>query len=147
MIHLLFHGAEILECDPLEDNRHLLRPINERLDLLRNGNSMGTTLMSDERTIHVESCFFLDKAGGATAFKTYYSIRSFITFHGIFMANGYYLGDDTIWKRTMKRVEEVDEDGLKSGFTLHYGCETLEESIEYDMNLRNMRNSTQTAGL
>ena len=98
----------------------LLRPINDRLNLLRNGNRMETTLMSDEEGRFVGSCFFLTiKHGGAAAFKTYRSISSFITFHGIFMANGYYLGDDTIWKRTMKKVEEVDEDGLKSEFTLH----------------------------
>ena len=80
--------------------------------------------------------FFLTiKHGGAAAFKIYHSIRSFITFHGIFMANGYYLGDDTIWKRTMKVVEEVDGDGQMSLVTLHYGCETVEESDEYTVSL------------
>ena len=149
MLRLLCLGAELSSRAIFEDKSHLLRPINDRLNLLRNGNRMGTTLMSDEEGRFMwDLAFFLTmKHGGATAFKTYRSISSFITFHGIFMANGYYLGDDTIWKRTMKKVEEVDEDGLKSEFTLHYGCETLEESIEYDMNLRNMRNSTQTAGL
>ena len=95
----------------------------------------------------MESCHgltFKARGGGLEVFDM---VRSFITFNGIFMANGYYLGDDTIWKRTMKVVVEVDEDGLKSKFTLHYGCETVEESDEYDTNLRNMRNSTQTAGL
>ena len=141
MLRLLCLGAEISEKAIFEDKSHLLRPINERLDLLRNGNSMGTTLMSDEEGRFMWNlAFFLTmKHGGATAFKTYYSIRSFITFHGIFMANGYYLGDDTIWKRTLKVVEEVDEDGRKSKFTLHYGCETQEESIEYLMNLRGIR--------
>ena len=41
----------------------------------------------------------------AAAFKTYYTIRSFITFHGIFMADGYDLGEESVWKRT---IEEVD---------------------------------------
>ena len=34
----------------------------------------------------------------AAAFKAYYAIRSFITFHGIFMASGYDLGKyKNIW--------------------------------------------------
>ena len=40
------------------------------------------------------------------AFKAYYSIRSFITYHSIFMAPGYDLGDGSIWK---KEVDEEDE--------------------------------------
>ena len=32
------------------------------------------------------------------AFKAYYTIRSFITFHGIFMASGYDLGEESIWR-------------------------------------------------
>ena len=36
--------------------------------------------------------------GGASAFKVYYVIRSFITFNGIFMAHGYDLGSDNIWR-------------------------------------------------
>ena len=40
--------------------------------------------------------FFTIKHGGATAFKSFTSIRSFITFHGIFMAPGYELGSGSI---------------------------------------------------
>ena len=90
--------------------------------------------MSDEekRLLWNLPFFLAWKHGKAEA---YYAIRSFITFHGIFMANGYYLGDDTIWKRTMKVVEEVDGDGQMSLVTLHYGCETVEESDEYTVSL------------
>ena len=42
----------------------------------------------------------------AAAFKAYYAIRSFITFHGIFMAPGYGIGEESIWKSE----EEEDED-------------------------------------
>ena len=35
----------------------------------------------------------------AAAFKAYYTIRSFITFHGIFMVDGYGLGDESVWKK------------------------------------------------
>ena len=50
-------------------------------------------------------------SGGANAFKAYYAIRSFITFHGIFMASGYDSGAESIW-RTAKQEEEqlVEED-------------------------------------
>ena len=41
------------------------------------------------------------------AFKAYYTIRSFITFYGIFMAYGYNLGEESVWKRAIeKRFEE-----------------------------------------
>ena len=33
------------------------------------------------------------------AFKAYYAIRSFITFHGIFMAHGYIFGPGSFWRR------------------------------------------------
>ena len=46
--------------------------------------------------------FFTWKHRGA-AFKAYYAIRSFITFHGIFMGHGYELGDGSIWNR--KRIK------------------------------------------
>ena len=41
----------------------------------------------------------------SAAFKAYYTIRSYITFHGIFMADGYDLGKASVWKRTVEREE------------------------------------------
>jgi hypothetical protein len=43
--------------------------------------------------------FFTIKHGGAIAFKVYYTIRSFITFHGIFMVHGYNIGNGSVWRR------------------------------------------------
>ena len=40
--------------------------------------------------------------GGASAFKVYYVIRSFISFNGIFMAHGYDLGSDSIWRKSSR---------------------------------------------
>ena len=40
------------------------------------------------------------------AFKMYYKIRSFITFYGIFMASGYDLGDDSIWRKVVPGVSD-----------------------------------------
>ena len=51
-----------------------------------------------------ESQFMWDLAFSFTwkyrvaAFKAYYAIRSFITYHGIFMARGYDLGDQSTWR-------------------------------------------------
>ena len=44
----------------------------------------------------------------AAAFKAYYKIRSFITFHGIFMADGYGLGEKSGWEPS--RIEESSQD-------------------------------------
>ena len=49
---------------------------------------------------------FTIKHGGATAFKVYYSIRSFITFKGIIMGPGYDLGEGSVWKKKEKRWME-----------------------------------------
>ena len=50
----------------------------------RDGKSMGTTLMSNEEKQYMWNLafFFTIKHGDAYAFKTYYAIRSFITYHG-----------------------------------------------------------------
>ena len=44
----------------------------------------------------------------AAAFKGYYTIRSFITFHGIFMADGYDLGEESVWKRIIEESSEEE---------------------------------------
>ena len=43
----------------------------------------------------------------AAAFKAYYAIRSFITFHGIFVVPGYALGEGKFWKRTEEQNKIV----------------------------------------
>ena len=77
----------------------LLRTIhNSLLESLRAGNGMETTLMSDEeRRFMWNLAFSFTIAHRGAAFKAYYAIRSFITFHGIFMAPGYGVGDKSVW--------------------------------------------------
>ena len=60
---------------------------------------METTLMSDEKKRFMWNlAFSFTIAHRGAAFKAYYAIRSFITFHGIFMASGYDLGEyGNIW--------------------------------------------------
>ena len=49
----------------------------------------------------------------AIAFKAYYAIRSFITFHGIFMGPGYDLGDgvwtENLYQNLMKMESDYKE--------------------------------------
>ena len=99
VFNLLCFGAEISDMAIDFDKTKLLRPVEERLRLLRNGNRIGTSLMQNEgrKFMWNLAFFFTIKHGGATAFKVYYLIRSFITFHGIFMARGYDLGKDSLW--------------------------------------------------
>ena len=58
---------------------------------------METTLMSDEEKRFMWNlAFFFTIKHRVAAFKAYYSIRSLITFHGIFMGPGYDLGEESI---------------------------------------------------
>jgi hypothetical protein len=59
---------------------------------------MGTSLMSnEERRFMWNLACALAVKHPAIAFRTYQRIRSFVTFHGIFMGPGYYLGEDSVW--------------------------------------------------
>ena len=85
---LIQNGAEI--DDKLAASYKFLGQVKERLNLLRSGKRMGTTLMSnEEREWMWNLAFSLTIQHPAAAFKVYYKIRSFITFHGMFMADGY----------------------------------------------------------
>ena len=76
------------------------------MKLLRAGKRPKTSLMcSEERKWMWNLAFSFTIQHPAAAFKAYYTIRSFITFHGIFMGDGYDLGEESIWKHT---VEESD---------------------------------------
>jgi len=101
-LQLLCFGAEIDEKAIKDDTTKLLRPIENRLKLLRNGNRMGTSLMSkEERRFMWNLAFVLTVKHPAIAFRTYQRIRSFVTFHGIFMGPGYDLGEGSIWRRVI----------------------------------------------
>ena len=105
-LQLLCVGSAI-DLKALKDDRtDLLNQINNRMNLLRAGKRPGTSLMSDEeRRFMWNLAFSFTIQYRTAAFKAYYTIRSFISFHGIFMADGCDLGEESIWKRT---VEESD---------------------------------------
>ena len=93
VLELLCFGAEINESAIKCDVTRRLEPINNRLISLRGGNGMETTLMSEEEKRFMWNlAFFFTIKHRVAAFKAYYAIRSFITFHGIFMASGYDRG-------------------------------------------------------
>ena len=108
-LQLLCLGAEIDEKAIKDDKTELLRPIESRMELLRDGNRMGTSLMSDEeRRFMWNLAFVLTVKHPAIAFRTYQRIRSFVTFHGIFMGPGYDLGEGSFWRRVIS--SEISED-------------------------------------
>ena len=53
----------------------------------------------------MESCIFFTIKHRVAAFKAFYAIRSFITFKGIFMADGYDLGKNSVWRRKVRKNE------------------------------------------
>jgi len=99
-LELLCLGAKI-DKDALElDKTGLLDPIEDRLEKLRNGERRITNLCSNEENKYKWNlAFCLTLKYKVAAFKAFYSIRSFITFHGIFMASGYDLGNESIWRK------------------------------------------------
>ena len=84
-----------------------------QIEITSRGNGMKTTLMSDEerRFMWNLAFSFTIKHRGA-AFKAYYAIRSFITFHGIFMAqwirflHNTNAGEEREKREKMKREEK-----------------------------------------
>ena len=99
-LELLCLGAKIDKGALEDDKTGLLVQIEERLEKLRNGGRRITNLCSNEENKfkwNLAFCLTLKYKGAA--FKAYYSIRSFITYHGIFMASGYDLGNESIWRK------------------------------------------------
>jgi hypothetical protein len=104
-LELLCLGAKIDKRALYCDKTGLLVQIEERLEKLRNGERCITSLCSNEENKYKWNlALSLTLKAKVPAFKVYYKVRSFITYHGIFMASGYDLGDESIWKK------EVDED-------------------------------------
>ncbi len=102
-LELLCFGAVIDNVALASDKTELLRPIEDRLNSLRAGNGMKTTLMSyEERRFMWNLAFSFTIKYRVAAFKAYYAIRSFITYNGIFMGPGYDVGEDSIWRKMYK---------------------------------------------
>ena len=108
VLQLLCFGSAIDENSFEDDRTGLLDKINNKMKLLRAGKRPETSLMSnEERRFMWNLAFSLTIQHRGAAFKAYYTIRSFITFHGIFMADGYDLGEDSVWRRTIEEEDSV----------------------------------------
>ena len=102
-LELLCFGAKIDKNALYCDKTGLLVQIEERLEKLRNGERCITSLCSnEEKKYKWNLAFSLTLKAKVPAFKVYYKVRSFITYHGIFMASGYELGKKSIWRKKIK---------------------------------------------
>ena len=115
ILQLLCFGAKIDKIALERDLTFVLQPINDRLKSLRAGNGMTTTLMVDEeRRFMWNLAFSFTIQHRGAAFKAYYAIRSFITYHGIFMASGYNIGKYSIWRNAEIYEDEEEEEDFES---------------------------------
>eukprot|EP00938_MAST-03A_sp_MAST-3A-sp1_P000617 g617.t1 len=101
---LICFGAEIDERTIEFDRKaKILRPIVKRLKLLRSGKSIGASMLSnEERRFMWNLALSFTIKHRAVAFRMYYKICSYITFHGIFMGLGYGLGKGSVWRRMVR---------------------------------------------
>ena len=76
----------------LDVGEDYLRDVEDRFKLFELASHQHHFNVRGGVTFHVETCIFFTIKYRAAAFKAYYAIRSFITFHGIFMAHGYHRG-------------------------------------------------------
>ena len=107
---LLCLGAEIDEEAINWDKTGLLGRIETRLKYVRNGNRIVIGLLSKkERRFMWNLACALAKKCPTIAYRFYHAIRSYITYHGIFMACGYDLGERSVWNK------------IPVGFLFRYG--------------------------
>eukprot|EP00938_MAST-03A_sp_MAST-3A-sp1_P002407 g2407.t1 len=98
-LQLLCCGAKIDEGAIKSDRTNMLRSIKERLDVLRSGNIMGSSLMSNEEARYMHYlAFTIAVRFPGHALRTFLMFRSLITYNSIFMAHGFDLGARSIWK-------------------------------------------------
>jgi len=96
VLQLLCFRAEIDE-QAIDASNHsdFPQPIRDVLISLRDGKGTKTTFVSNEERHYMWNlAFVLTIKHPSIAFKTYYMIRSFVTFHGICMGPGYGLGEE-----------------------------------------------------
>ena len=96
-LKLLCIGVEVEKM--LETDRRFLLPISERINLLRDTNRIGSSLMSDKERLYLWNLIMvLSTKYGPIGLEVYDIVRSFITFNGIFMGPGYSIGYESIWR-------------------------------------------------
>ena len=100
MLHLICRGAKICGSDVRDDKTGLLGPIKKGLENLRKGRRVTTLFSEEEIKIlrRVAFCFAF-KHSGNTAFNAFSKVFNFLTYKGAFMAPGFDVGTDSIWRR------------------------------------------------
>ena len=80
----------------------------EKLELLRNGKPMGASLLCEEER-HFMWCVDFSFLGSTLEAAFYRSIRSFITYNGIFMAREFKLFQSILppWRMLINAVDGV----------------------------------------
>ena len=69
-----------------------------------------TTLMSkEEKRFMWNLMMVLSTKQGPIGLEVYDMVRSFITYHGIFMAPGYGLGEESLWRRQEDKGKDCDD--------------------------------------
>jgi len=97
-LELICLGAKIDKHAFSVDKTGLLCKIEARMKKLRDGDCRVSNLYSNEEgrfMWNIALCLTLKTK--ASARRAYNTIRSFVTFNGIFMAPGFDLGDTSIW--------------------------------------------------
>ena len=101
-LQLVCLGARYSKDTIRLDKTGFLRPIQEKLERLRN-NKLIVHLFADEEKAFLCSVAVIlamrVRAGSSLNRKVFNIVRSYITFHNIFMAPGFDLGEDSIWRR------------------------------------------------
>ena len=86
----------------------IFNEIDEIMDLLRSGEREGTSLYTNKEAKFMwRIAFLLTWQYRGVAFKAFYKIQSFVTFHGIFMAKGYELGPRNVWADLEKKAKKA----------------------------------------
>jgi hypothetical protein len=84
-------------------------------------------MSNEERRFMWNLAFSFTIAHRGAAFKAYYAIRSFITFHGIFMGPGYDLGHGSVWRKAVVE-SDCSEEEEESNCTSNESSSEEEES-------------------
>jgi len=110
-LELLCVGAKIDKKAITYDGTGLLVQIEERMERLRNGEHATHLLSNEEGNFMWNLKMILSTKHGRIGLEIYKMVRAFITFNSIFMAPGFDLGSDSIWKKEgEKRSYLTDED-------------------------------------
>ena len=106
-LQLVCLGARYSKDTIILDKTGFLRPIQGKLERLRNNKPI-VDLFADEEKLFLCSVAVIlamrVRAGSCLNRKAFDIVRSYITFHNIFMAPGFDLGEDSVWRRKVPWV-------------------------------------------